>query len=369
MYGHVQQMLCFIVSKTWAQAAGIRIIIGVGEGFTHSTGLYLSLWYTPKELATRGSIIYSTASLAGAFNGLIAYGIVTSYAHKPPYAPWQWLFLVEGLLSLCFGLLTLGILPPVPEKLRWGFTKEEKRMAVIRTQWANNTPHAKLRWKDVPASFKSPMFVVWTLILTANQISLSGLSSFLPSIIKGMGYSSVHAQLMTVPVYAVAFVSTLVVPYFSDRTSLRGPWVAGLSGISFVGLIMLIATHATSTRYAGVCLAALGLYPIVTINLTWIAVNTPVFTHRATLSAAVNVVAQGISVGVLQEFDDPPFYRKGLIIVLCFVALIPFSALAGSFYARRFNAKKPAPETVSMELRQKTIEELGVHHPDFFLEP
>ena len=361
-------MCCFLATKTWPQAAGIRIVIGIGEGLTHATGVYLSLWYTPRELATRGSIIYSTASLAGAFNGLIAYGIVKSYSHKPPFRPWQWLFLVEGLLSVCFGLLVLAILPPVPEKLRWGFNNDEKRLAIIRTQWANNTPHAKIRWKEVPKALKFPMFFVWTFLLMANQIALSGLSSFLPSILKGMGYTSVQAQLMTVPIYAVAFVTTLVFPYFSDKTGVRGPWIAGLSAVSFVGYVMLIASHANHVRYAGAVLAAFGLYPIVMVLLTWIAVNTPIFTHRATLSAAVNVVAQGVSVGVLQAFDDPPFYRKGLIIVLCFVALMPFAALAGSFYAKRFNARKPALDTVSAELRGKTLEELGIHHPEYFLQ-
>ncbi|KAK5053818.1 hypothetical protein LTR84_001780 [Exophiala bonariae] len=361
-------MICFIEVKTWPQAAAIRILIGVGEGITHSTGLYLSLWYMPKELAFRGSIIYSTASLAGAFNGLIAYAITKDYSNKPPWSPWQWLFFVEGLLSTCFGLVILVFLPPVPEKLKWGWTPEEKRMAVIRTQWANNTPGSKIRWKEVIPAFKSPMFISWTYILAANQIALAGLSNFMPSIIKGMGYSSVRAQLMSVPIYAAAFVSTLSVPYVSDRLSLRGPFVAGLSCFSIVGLIMLIVSHHNPTRYAGAILSATGLYPIVTINLTWIATNTPNFTHRATISAFVNVFAQAISVGVLQAFTDPPFYKKGLTIVLCFVALIPIAALSASWYARRFNAQKPALDTVPVEERRKTLEELGVNHPEFFLE-
>jgi cyanate permease len=176
--------------------------------------------------------------------------------------------LVEGLLSTCFGLVILAFLPPVPEKLKWGWTKDEKRMAIIRTQWANNTPGAKLRWREVLPAFKSPMFIAWTYILAANQISLAGLSNFMPSIIKGMGYSSVHAQLMTVPIYAASFVSTLTVPYLSDRLSLRGPFVAGLSCFSFIGLIMLIVSHHNPTRYAGAILAATGLYPIVTINVS-----------------------------------------------------------------------------------------------------
>jgi hypothetical protein len=105
------------------------------------------------------------------------------------------------------------------------------------------------------------------------------------------------------------------------------------------------------------------------LQLTWIATNTPNFTHRATLSAFVNVFAQAISVGVLQAFNDPPFYKKGLTIVLCFVAFVPVAALTASWYARRFNARKPAPETVPIEERRKTLEELGVNHPEFFLEP
>jgi len=131
--------------------------------------LYLSLWYTPKELATRGSIIYSTACLAGAFNGLIAYGITKEYAYHPPFQPWQWLFLVEGLISIAFGFLSFVLIPPAPEKLRWGFSPGEKRLAVVRTKWANNTPGAKLQWHQVLSTFRTPLFLVFTYVQIASH--------------------------------------------------------------------------------------------------------------------------------------------------------------------------------------------------------
>ncbi|KEF60750.1 uncharacterized protein A1O9_02311 [Exophiala aquamarina CBS 119918] len=351
--------------ETWSQAVGVRICIGFAEGISHAGPLYLSLWYTRKELGTRGGIFYSASSLAGAFNGLIAYGIVKTYSHHPPFAPWQWIFLIEGCVSIGFGLFALGALPGAPDKLSWGFTADEKRLALIRTQRANNTPHERIRWKSVVGAFKSPMWVVYTLILACTQVALGGLSSFLPAILKGLGYSSVHAQLMTVPIYSVSAVSTVVCSYFSDKTQLRGPWLVGLSSFSLVGYIMVLASHNNHVRYGGLFLAAAGQYPIVVIVLTWLAVNIPNFTHRATISATTNILAQAITTAVLTTFDDPPYYHKGLSVVIGLTCCSPVLSSFGMWYVRWFNSRKqPATE----QQRGMTLAELGEDHPDFFLQ-
>lgn len=356
-----------------SQAQGIRVIIGFCEGLDHAALLYLSLWYTPRELATRSGIFYSASSLAGAFNGLIAYAIVSSYADHPPYRPWQWLFLVEGILAVGYGIVVLIFLPPVPEKIRWGFTEDEKRLAIIRTQQANNTPGAKIRWKEVLPSLFSPMLWVYTVLLVGTQIALSGLSSFLPALVSTMGFTSVQAQLMTVPVYGVSFVSTLLFTYLSDRTRMRGPWLMGLATVSMIGLIILITVFDNNNlRYAGIVLAAMGMYPSVMIIVTWLAINTRNLTARATASAVTNIVAQSIVAGVTNMFTGPPYYLNGLKLMLAFVALMIPVAAGGSLYVTWLNKKKTkailsdSPEI--LELRAKSFEELGSDHPDFFYE-
>jgi hypothetical protein len=332
---------CMIRVTSAAQAEGLRVIIGFCEGLDHSALLYLSLWYTPKELATRSGVFYSASSLAGAFNGLIAYGIVTNYSHKPPFEPWQWLFLIEGILSIGYGLLVLVFLPPIPEKLKWGFTQDEKRLAVIRTQQAHNTPGSKIRWKEVLPAFKSPMLYVYTMLLISCQICLSGLSSFLPALVKTMGYTAVQAQLMTVPVYAVAFVATLFFTNMTDRTSMRGPWLMFLAASSTIGLIILIAVKTNhAARYAGICLAAMGMYPSVMIITTWLAINTRNYTHRATGSAVTNMIAQSIVAGSVQAFTTPPYYFVGLKLALAFTAAMVPVAAFGSLYVTWVNRKK-----------------------------
>ncbi|KAN0119246.1 MFS general substrate transporter [Hyaloscypha variabilis] len=362
---------CMIKVTTPAQAEGLRVIIGFCEGIDHAALLYLSLWYTPRELATRSGIFYSSSSLAGAFNGLIAYAITKNYAHKPPFEPWQWLFLVEGIISIGYGIVVLILLPPVPEKIKYGWTADEKRLAIIRTQQANNTPGAKIRWAEVLPAFKYPMLYVYTFLLIGTQVCLSGLSSFLPALVKTMGYTAVQAQLMTVPVYVVAFFATLFFTKMSDHTQSRGPWVMFLATISFIGLIVLLTVkHSNAGRYVAICMASAGMYPSVMIIITWLAVNTRNYTHRATGSAVTNMVAQSVVAAAVQAFNQPPYYFKGLKLISGFVAfMIPLSAF-GIFYVKLINRRKQAaldsntPEI--RELRNMSFEELGSDHPDFF---
>jgi cyanate permease len=52
--------------------------------------------------------------------------------------------------------------------------------------------------------------------------ALYAFSLFLPTIIAQMGYKSVHAQLLSVPPYAVAAVMTIFIGFVADRTAWRG---------------------------------------------------------------------------------------------------------------------------------------------------
>ena len=45
----------------------------------------------------------------------------------------------------------------------------------------------------------------------------SSLNLFIPAIVVGLGYTSLTAQLMTIPPYAVAYVTTILVAWSSDR--------------------------------------------------------------------------------------------------------------------------------------------------------
>jgi sugar phosphate permease len=186
-----------LTATNYAQATGIRVCIGFAEGLLQAAPLYLSLWYKPSELGTRGAIFFSVSSLASACNGLIAYGLVKNFSSAPPFQPWQWLFLIEGLMSVAFAIVVFIFLPPVPEKITWGFTADEKRVAMARSQQAYNTLDARVDKSKILANFKKTFIYFLIIAYSGTIAALSSLTNFLPSIVQGLGYSSVNAQLMT----------------------------------------------------------------------------------------------------------------------------------------------------------------------------
>jgi len=91
-----------------------RIFLGAFEGL-FGTGIvyYLSLWYHRTELSRRLYWYLGPTALAGAFGGLIAYGI----GHVKSSVPqWKWLFIVEAAPGFALGLFCMWVLPDRPLK-------------------------------------------------------------------------------------------------------------------------------------------------------------------------------------------------------------------------------------------------------------
>lgn len=93
-----------------------RFILGLVEApFFAGVLFYLSKWYTKKELALRMSIFYSGSLLSGAFGNLIAAGILNGLAGKRGMSAWQWLYIIEGTITVAIGLAICAVLPDFPD--------------------------------------------------------------------------------------------------------------------------------------------------------------------------------------------------------------------------------------------------------------
>lgn len=88
-------------------------------------------------------------------------------------------------------------------------------------------------------------------------------SLFLPTIIKGLGYTSAIAQLLTIPVYASASISCIVVGYFSDRMAQRSLFTLASYTAVFIGFLIAVCppSFIPGLTYAGCFIAASGIYP------------------------------------------------------------------------------------------------------------
>lgn len=57
--------------------------------------LYISMWYPRHECQYRIALFFGAATMAGAFSGLLAYGIGFMDGVRG-YAGWRWIFILEG---------------------------------------------------------------------------------------------------------------------------------------------------------------------------------------------------------------------------------------------------------------------------------
>lgn len=92
----------------------------------------MSSFYLRHELCLRCGFYLGAAPLATCFAGALAYAI--TYGHQHSIAPWQLLFLIEGLPVNFAGAVAWFFLPDSPEKATF-LTEEELAAVKARKVW------------------------------------------------------------------------------------------------------------------------------------------------------------------------------------------------------------------------------------------
>ena len=72
--------------------------------------LWLSYFYTSKELPIRLSFFWTALSVTGIVTSLLAYALLHLDGVRG-LAGWRWLFLIEGLITLAVGCLSFFLMP------------------------------------------------------------------------------------------------------------------------------------------------------------------------------------------------------------------------------------------------------------------
>jgi MFS family permease len=190
------------------QLLALRLILGAFEaGFVPIVFYYLSTLYPHYMLAFRLGLFAGMYSVAGAFSGLIAYGIF--HLNSSKYKDWQLLFLIEGGVTLLMALVTLAVLPKSLSSA-WFLTPEQRLHAVRRLQLdrpegsgVENLNNQKLKWinlLDALSDWKKLLTILFNICATM-PVYVFGV--FMPVIVMGMGYKSVEANLMSVSPFVV----------------------------------------------------------------------------------------------------------------------------------------------------------------------
>ncbi|KAK3055710.1 hypothetical protein LTR09_003631 [Extremus antarcticus] len=286
-WGIVATLLGVVQSKAGFYAG--RFFLGsVESGLFPGAVFYLSMWYLRKERQFRIAMFFSAAALAGAFGGILAYGI----AHMDGvggYGGWRWIFILEGLLTVVVGVAAYWFICNYPDTAK--FLNPKERAFIIKRLAADgdSSDNEGFSWANVKLCLSDPKCWLYCFGFHFMSLPLYTLSLFLPTIIANLGYSSAIAQLMTIPPYAVATILTVVVAYISERVGRRAPFLIASALTASIGYCILLSntdpTAHPAVSYVGTFFAAAGIYPTTGLVLSWPAVNVGGQTKRAVANA------------------------------------------------------------------------------------
>ncbi|CAF1233669.1 unnamed protein product [Adineta steineri] len=301
-----------------------RLVLGAAEsGLFPGAVFYLSSWYRRRELSWRISILLSATSLAGAFGGVLAFGI-SRMRGIGGQEGWRWIFYIEGMMTVVVGVAAFFLINDFPSDRPKFLTEEECDRTITRLQ-SDAGPGAgeHFSWKQVRAAFldwKIYMFCLCYICIVVPSYSLALVS---PTIAQGLGFRSYRAQLMTAPPYVFAFITTMTTAYFSDRYTRRAIFIMFWLIIAITGFIILIASQNLNVKYFAVFLATGGISPCIAICVTFISCNISPHTKRATALAFMISVGNcgGVISGQIYRSQDGPRFILGHAINLGFCVL------------------------------------------------
>ncbi|KAL1954747.1 hypothetical protein VTO42DRAFT_747 [Malbranchea cinnamomea] len=187
-----------------ATLIALRLLIGAAEaGFTQLGMYYMSTLYPKTYFGIRAGSFTGMYSVAGAFAGLIAYGLLQ--INTPSIHGWQVVFLVEGGITVFIGIVSYFLLPKTLATA-WFLTPAERQHAVHRMEVdlagtheegdLGSTSVTRRDFLDVARDWKKLVIIVCNI---TSVLPVTAFTTFLPLIVEGMGYEGIKASLMSVP--------------------------------------------------------------------------------------------------------------------------------------------------------------------------
>ena len=237
------------------QFYSIRFLLGASEaGFFPGIVVYLSHWFRYEDRAKAMAMFMAAQPISNIIGSPVS-GLLLGI-HWLGLAGWRWLFILEGVPAVLFGIVTIFYLTDWPQQATW-LPEDEK-------QWISAELEREKKAKQTRGTLTLRQIVGVLLLAVAlffMAASVYGFNFWLPSIIKKLsGLSNLLVTLVAALPYCVGLMAVLLVGWSSDRTGERR-WHAALCMIvASVGLGLSVISHRTDLAVLMFCLAAIGMY-------------------------------------------------------------------------------------------------------------
>jgi len=357
------------LAQNFSGLVAARIFLGLFESGMFPGCFYLlAMWYRRAEAQKRYSFFFSSTTLAGAFGGLLATAIGKMDGVRG-FHGWRWVFILEGLLTCCIGIVFYFLISDFPEDAKWLSSEEREFLKVRLQEDVGKSQRDKLL--DVGKVFRvirDPRIILAGFMYFGLIVPAYGYAYFAPGIIQSLGHSAVRTQLFSVPPWAAAFGLAMIIAIASDRVKHRFVFALIPQAVALTGFGILIAVHnRPHLEYAALFLAVAGTYSSMPVIVCWCNTNLAGH-HRRSVGTGWQVGFGNIG-GIIAAYaflaQDAPKYKIGYSICLSFICLSAASCFAYFFFITSENRKRERAGDEGPHLSWAEKQEMGDLNPDY----
>ncbi|MBL1118115.1 MFS transporter [Streptomyces sp. 110] len=265
----------------------LRFLLGVAEaGFVPAVLYYLARWL-PNDYRGRANARYAVGALvAFSVSGPLS-GPLLRMDGTFGLRGWQWMFLVEGVMSVAIGVVAFFRLDSRIEDARW-LTADEKRelTAAIEAEDAEHpNPDGDDR-RSMWAVLRDPKILLFVFVYFSVQMSIYANTFWLPSIVRDIkGTNDITVGLLSSVPWLFAMVAMFLLARIGDRTNRRKPLLIGALVAAAAGSY-LAAVTSPWLALAMLTVAAMGFKSISPIF--WPIVQRTV--HPMVIGVAIAII-------------------------------------------------------------------------------
>lgn len=343
-----------------------RCLLGLLEGgFIADLVLWLTYFFTSAELPIRLSWFWTSLSIVQILSALLAYGILRM-RDIAGLTGWQWLFLIEGIITLLIGLSAFYLMvPSAVQTKNWmhpkgWFTDREVKIVVNRVlrddpskgDMHNRQPLSlRLIWEALCDYHLWPIYFIGLI----SYIATGTMGAYLTLTLKSVGFSTFNVQLLSIPYQVIHIIFLLAITWFSEKVNERALMglIPAVWNVLFIGVLRWwTGSLVDAWPTFALCTLLLSSPYIHAICVSWVSRNSNSIRSRAISSALYNMFVQMGSIISSQIYrnDDKPLYHRGNSVLFAISALsIPVSLLTKWYYSYQNKQKDLAWSQLTSE--------------------
>lgn len=237
----------------------LRFLLGAAEaGFFPGVIVYLSHWFRYEDRA-RAIAFFMSAIPVSSILGAPVSGYLLGIDWLG-LAGWRWLFVLEGVPAIVFGVVTIFYLTDRPHQAKW--LEEDEREWITKALEGERALRERARRFSIVEALRDPKVLTLTLVYFLIVNGGYGFVFWMPTLVKdATGATDQRVTLICAAIYCFVFAVMLTAGWSSDRRGERRWHTAVPMLLASVGFALAASAggHA-AMMIAALCLTGAGVH-------------------------------------------------------------------------------------------------------------